>query len=213
MKHLGHTKNYRIIKKLSQRIIGNHMTISWIKLIIASCLSFSTFSSTNVYESIARINRAALPDEPEKKRDALNDLMSESKQFHEVVYDNLNEQLNPSPAQKRQTIFSFLSSYEKNHKLPTGTCLDQTTWRDLELLCGSSKTNPSLYLAQQLDRTTTGMGQAVLYRTLVQPRTNYQDLVNQQIIIKELVTNQKLFDELDTKIKEIAMHENAFILD
>ena len=187
------------------------MNISSVKFIVLSCLSFSTLTAETIYESIARINSSTLIQKQEQKRDALNDLMSRTKRFHEVVSDNLNEQLNPNPQTKRQAIFSLLSAYEKQHSLATtNTCMDQTTWHDLELLCGS-KEAPMLYLADKLDRTRTGMGQAVFYRKLVQPLTNYQELVNQQEIIKELVANQQLFDELDAALKELVTPENAFI--
>jgi len=178
--------------------------------ILVLFLFFAANATGGIYTAIARINSVATPPVLDKKCDALNALMSKSKQFHELVYDNLREQLEVSPYAKRMTIFSILGTYEELHPFPTNTCLDETTWRDLELLCGSAA-KPDFYVAQQIDRTITGMGQAVLYRKLVQPLTSYQELIDQQEVVKELVNNVSLSEKLESYLKELVVPENALV--
>lgn len=167
-------------------------------------------AADSIYAAIARVNRSVMSPVSGKKCDALNALMSKSKQFHELVYDNLREQLEPSPYAKRMNIFSILGTYEQHHPLQVNGCLDETSWRDLELLCGSAA-KPDFCVAQQIDRTITGMGQAVLYRKLVQPLMDYQALIDQQELVKELVNNKALSEELEYYLKELVVPENALV--
>ena len=179
--------------------------------LIAVILTTSLYS--NIYKEIARENLKSLTE-----IDLLNDseetlveaLINEDKSLYfQVLQDNFKSQLNPSAASKRRFVYSLLSEYE-DEIISEDVVLDKKSWQDLEILCGStSKT--SLYLASQVDRTSTEIGKAMLYKKIIQPTDNIEELNKTQEIVKELLSNEALFNSLDNTLRNIEKPENVFM--
>ena len=124
-------------------------------------------NASNLYKEIAEENLKSFKNELlAKKSDALNNLISAEKKFSEIVYEKLNELLNPTEKAKQESVFSLLSEYEEKHNLENSQILDKTTWQDLNLLCGPTS-DPTIYLARTLDRTSPGLGKILFYRKIL----------------------------------------------
>lgn len=162
----------------------------------------------NIYLDVAKENLKSLIEiKPETQApDEINALLNQEKVFYEILYDRIKEQLEPSELAKRNSVFNLLSQ----QSLKSTQVLDKKTWQDLELLNGP-KSDPTFYLASKIDRTYTQMGKATLYCKIANPLVDIQQLEKQQQIIKELVQNETLFEQLDTKLKELAVPENAML--
>lgn len=140
----------------------------------------------------------------------LNSLISDEKSFVEILEEKISLQLNLDPCSKRRAIFALLERYEEEHPIPPADVLEEGSWKDLELLCGP-KTSLATYVAAKVDRTVTEIGRAVLYRNIIQPKRSLEELGAQQNIIKKLVVDQALFDDLDRNLRKLAVPENVLL--
>ena len=70
-----------------------------------------------------------------------------------------------------------------------------------------------MYLAAEISngRTVTGVGAATILRMLVQPNADVQKLLIQQNVTKKLLTDENLFNQLDSKLKEMVIPENVLL--
>lgn len=140
----------------------------------------------------------------------LNSLISDEKSFVDMLEEKILLQLNLDPCSKRRAIFALLERYEEEHPFPNSDVLEEGTWKDLELLCGP-KNSPATYVAAKVDRTVTEIGRAVLYRNIIQPKRSLEELRAQQNIVKKLVADQALFDDLDRNLRKLAVPENVLL--
>ncbi|KKP35854.1 MAG: hypothetical protein UR26_C0002G0154 [candidate division TM6 bacterium GW2011_GWF2_32_72] len=175
-------------------------------------LTIASFSNANFYKIIAQENLKSLANIENDQKEGFCSFIEkiDNQSFGSVVKTKLEKQLNPNTHDKRRLIFSLLDEYEKNHETPTTSIIDIKTIQDLELLCGS-KSNPQFYLGSQIDRTITESGRIALYKRLIQPTSNTEELQSQQEIIKELVNNQELFNELNDTLKNLTIPENVVL--
>lgn len=167
----------------------------------------------NLYQAIAQENLKSMTDVDLTGTE--NGLRSSFKKLDDegwaaLVKGRFESQLNLKSDVRRRLIFTLLSKYEEANSMPQSSVIDYKTWQDLELLCGP-KSNAKVHLAAQLDRTVTEVGRATFYRKIVQPMIDRQHLENQQAIIKELITNQEFFNELDIQLKELVVPENLLL--
>lgn len=161
------------------------------------------------FKLIARENLKSLLFES-ASGSTIADFVNNDKDFIEVMKEDLQGQLAPKPLAKRTQIFDLLAGFEVKHPLQKTSVLDYKTMVDLELLSGP-KSNMAAYVAAALDRTVTEAGKAMLYYKLVTPTADIKVLQQQQAVIKELVENKPLFDELDAQCKQLTIPENAFL--
>ena len=166
----------------------------------------------NLFQIIAKENLKSLTTVGDQENDGLCSSISniEEQGFKKVFEAKFKSQLNLPVDVRRRLIFTLLSQYEDANPVLQTTVLDEKSWQDLELLCGP-KSLPSFYLASQIDRAVTEVGRANLYRKIVQPIVNQQQLENQQAVVRELVNNKALFNELNTKLSELVTPENMLL--
>lgn len=165
----------------------------------------------NLYQAIAKENLKSLSGVEEQAPCEMIDYSN----FSAADWDNLEKKefeklLHPEPAARRRSIFGLLTTFEESNPLPHTDVIDHITWLDLELLCGQ-KSNPNLYVAAQLDRTVTEAGKVTFYRKVVSPTNDVQALRNQQAITMHLLNNERLFNDLDTKLKALVESENLML--
>jgi DNA mismatch repair protein MutS len=185
-----------------------------VKKLLTTIIFISSLFQTcqpNLYQEIAQENLKSLTKiELEEKPDALSALITQEKEWYDVLQERLEEQLNPPVDSKRKAVFNLFSQYEKENPLEPSKILDLQTWQDLEILCGP-QSNPTLYLAAKVDRTVTEVGKATLFKKIVQPTADIQKLITQQKITHELLKNESLFNELNTKLEPLKTPESAIL--
>ncbi|MFA6527047.1 MAG: hypothetical protein WCT20_01345 [Candidatus Babeliales bacterium] len=197
--------------------IFNRIRVNILSLVLHSCLigllgaqdpaDGASVAKPNLYRAIAEENLKSISEVKKEKR---GDIDYDNFDFDAYLKEQFNKLLHPDPAVRRRSMFTLLSTFEENNQLPRTDVLDHVTWLDLELLCGQ-KSNPHLYLAAQLDRTVTEAGKVALYRKVVSPTSDVQQLRNQQAITIHLLSNEKLFNELDTTLKALVESENLML--
>ena len=74
---------------------------------------------------------------------------------------------------------------------------------DMELMCGGSKAELERHLFSKLDNTHTKFGKIQLQKKLVEPQTDSETLRKRQNIIRTLVEDEALFNQLDTSLAAI----------
>lgn len=164
-----------------------------------------------IYKKISKENLKSLDKEDvSSDTGTLNALINDEKDFIDVVREKVDAQFNLDPHTKRHAVFALLNKYEESHPLPILEVLEDGTWKDLEIICGP-KTKPDLYLASKIDRTVTEVGRAMLFRKIIQPTDNLDELVRQQKIVKTLVEDENLFNDLDVNLKKLAIPESVFL--
>ncbi|MCK4265108.1 hypothetical protein KAW80_01990 [Candidatus Babeliales bacterium] len=121
------------------------------------------------------------------------------------------KELNPDPFDKRQNVFQLFKSLEKrNIKFDFDSNItDFSTWKDLNLFCGEE--DKTAYVANKIDRTSSEIGRVTFLSMLASPVSNITKLKKRQAVVKELLSNKKLFDCLDEYLKKIKKAEALLI--
>lgn len=86
---------------------------------------------------------------------------------------------------------------------------------DLNLFTYPTKNNgtvQSATLFSKINRTQTVFGEVVLAHQVANPISDVNELRNRQPLIKRLVEDEKLFNELDREISKVKKHEDKIIL-
>ena len=176
---------------------------------VFSILLSSQAFAANVFDAIAQENLQAVPAAA-VVQDKPSETLGE-KQFFQEMQEKLTEQFFATDKRKKRAlVYRLFSEYEQAHPSKTPNVIDTTTWQDLEMLCGP-RSAPAMYSAASLDRTSTEAGRAVFYRRLIQPTDDVQLLRQRQDIVKELIKNEGLFEDLEAIIKPLAASENLLL--
>jgi hypothetical protein len=158
-------------------------------------------------ENIAAQNLQSLPRAADN---STADAIKDSYAFYNFLTETIT---NPQLHNKRKRAFKIIASAEKGNNAAwmNQSVLDKTTNQDLNLLYGS-KENPATHLASILSegRTHTELGKAYLCGLIARPTAYIQLLEARQQVIRTLVENEALFNELDALLKEMAVHESLF---
>ncbi len=163
-----------------------------------------------VFESIARENLKTLTGLTLDSKSLEDAVKRAQKKWHEMLIDTLKQQTNLNHKEKRHIIFMLFSQYEKQHPFVINTVLDQTSWQDLELLCGP-KSDVSHYVAAKIDRTKIESGKAIFFKKIIAPTTDKDILLGNQEIIRELCDNETLFEELEVEIEHLRKTEGVIL--
>lgn len=182
----------------------------WVGLLMScACLIISTplmaeekkDESKTIYKKILQQNIQAFEYEEEDW---------ESDRYYDFLKHCMDNAANLNDFRKRRAIFLMLDKKAKSQGWSESQVLnDPVTWKDLNLFCGTE--DLKLYLGDKIDRTQTILGKAMLFASLAQPTTDIQALERKQRIIKELISNKKLFDEVESILKEFKASENMFV--
>ena len=163
-----------------------------------------------VFESIARENLKTLTGLTLDSKSLEDTTKKALKKWHEMLIDNLKQQINLNHKEKRHIIFMLFSQYEKQHPFATNTVLDPTSWQDLELLCGP-KSDVSHYVAAKIDRTKMEAGKAIFFKKIIEPTCDKNVLLGNQEIIRELCENEELFNGLEVEIGRLQRAEGVIL--
>lgn len=87
--------------------------------------------------------------------------------------------------------------------------ISNVLWKDLELLCGEH--TPSSHLLSKISKTKTHCGTIMLAKRLVEPILDVEELISRQNITKEIIENEKIFDQLNSTIKEYSKIEDELL--
>jgi DNA mismatch repair protein MutS len=113
-----------------------------------------------------------------------------------------NSDINPLLERSlRSTIFSIFSS-DQNISQENSEISTELTWKDLEVFCGGALNNREKHLFAKLDKTETAFGRVVLTRMLSDQTTDIKTLEQRQSIVKELINDNELFQEIDSSLKK-----------
>ncbi|HSC24683.1 MAG TPA: hypothetical protein VLB80_00500 [Candidatus Babeliales bacterium] len=165
---------------------------------------------SSLYEKIAQENLNAVVELRDiMSSNTINALVSQEKQFYELIEESLAKSLNLPKKIKRSAIFKLLGECD-SRSLEDSNVLDELSWKNLEILCGP-KTNPSLCLAEKLDRASTEAGKAVLYRKIIQPLSSSDAIRAQQHTIKMLLSHESFFSSINIKLEDLGKTEDVIL--
>ena len=180
----------------------------------STCFFISVIMATgpahgHLYELIAQENLRSLPFEHSNGYYSSEDVID--KEYHELLPLELKKQLNPSPYVQRNAAFKFLSAYEEKNNLKINTnILDYISWQDLELLCGP-KSDPTHYLGNKLNRTSTELGRLLFLKKIVNPTSNIDEIKEQQTFVQTLLAHKEIMGDIDTTLAQCCKLENALL--
>jgi DNA mismatch repair protein MutS len=130
--------------------------------------------------------------------------------FYSFLMRAIKYQAHMHEFKKRRTSFLMLDRIAQNHELKENNVLsDITTWKDLNLFAGQK--DITQYLADKIDRTHTCFGKAQLYTMLSQPSTDFELLKQRQEIIKLMLDNPNLYNQLNDALQKLKETENLFL--
>lgn len=112
-------------------------------------------------------------------------------------------------AEKINLMFSILSKSSNASKSSNGI-LNKNVFKDLEMLCGHDS-DFKRNIFSKIDDTKTVAGLVQFQKMLCSPTTDVKVLVNRQNVIRALVNNTKLRENLEKRLKVIHDVENDLI--
>ncbi|MFC1894605.1 hypothetical protein ACFLYH_01510 [Candidatus Dependentiae bacterium] len=122
----------------------------------------------------------------------------------------LKHRLNPRPVDKRDLSFNFFKIIEKIEGHNKYIDLNEITiWKDLDLFCG--KSDKKKYVANSLNRTNTEIGTVSFYHLLSTPIYEVEKLIKRQEVLKNILNNKKLFDDMNHIFLNIEKPENILL--
>ena len=110
-------------------------------------------------------------------------------------------------AEKMRIIYDIFNSAENKQ---AQDLIDENVVNDLNLLCGD-KSNPESHVFSKVDRTQTAFGKVELQRMLAQPLSDIAALQQRQAVVQKLISDETLFNTLDTQLKTIKMAETDML--
>lgn len=116
-----------------------------------------------------------------------------------------------SSAQKISMMYRMLSDYYLDAFADEQSyTLNKSVYKDAELFCGTEEEAKS-HLFSKIDRTQTTAGKIALQKMLFTPSNNPAEIQRRQLIVKELVDNEALFNNVDAQLNQIKSVENGMI--
>jgi hypothetical protein len=107
---------------------------------------------------------------------------------------------------KQEVIYNLFASREGH----TPDCPSISTLaKDLELFVGQGA-NPHKHVLEKISHTRTTFGHAKLAHMLANPLTDINQLQKRQNLIKKLLDDQELFDQIEKLLQQIQQTENNF---
>jgi len=140
----------------------------------------------------------------------LTAFLNSDETFAQLLQKNYEEQLDPKKLDKRKQVFELLKSFETTHPFSQEIVLDFHSVADLELILGP-KSNPAHCVVANLDRSITEAGKGMFMYKVTRPTADLKALKKQQSVVRELCSNEKLFQELNTLTQALVLPENAFL--
>ncbi len=186
-----------LIKRVFQKMEGIKMMkrlltfTTLISLVLSQGLNAAYWVKPSVYLRIARayIDPADL------------DSKNKPTSFKEAIHPSMTD------AYKQATTLGLFASVDTSEEelVDDKKFIEPQAWQDLELL-------PSVFNA--VDRTATLFGKAELAKMLVDEKavSSIQELERRQQVVKKLVENEVLFNELDTVINNFKKSEESFLI-
>ena len=129
--------------------------------------------------------------------------------FHDYLLRCLDYQLHPQELKKRRIVFKLFDELAKDKTPEHNVLYDMISAQDLALLAGKGEGEP--YINEIIDRTSTQLGKVFLYGLLSSPTDNIDVLIKRQEIIKCLLADHDLHNQLNDVYSEIAVSENALL--
>lgn len=172
------------------------------KIILTTAIFFLTVSSEcTVYKQIMHQTLAATPWQEE-------DWPNEP--FYDYLMRSISYQENMQEFKKRRTVFLMFDRAAEKQSLHFSNSVlnDQTTWNDLNLLCGCP--DAAISLLSKIDRASTVFGKTML-SSLVLPTDDCDALRKRQCIVKKLIHNKALFEQLEAALEKIKNSENLLL--
>ena len=119
-----------------------------------------------------------------------------------------------SEHEKRHLVFEILSNEEAKHPITTANYLIDNalriTLKDLDVYYGSGE-NPRETLMSKINNTQTMFGDVQLAYLLAHPVVDNNLLQKRQALIKELVENEGLAEQLELLLQEVKRSESGFL--
>lgn len=179
---------------------------------IVISLSFQPLASKNCYHEIARLYLPSMATiSQEKEIDDLITSNEEDEKDEEKEQQNQNNPDDKEPTEKEQTelLFRILLQDEQQPKQRESIC-HTNLYNDLEIFCGNNFDYAERHLLSIIDNTQTIIGRIALAKMLYQPTTNISKLEKRQTVVKELVENKLLLEQLEEQLKIIKLAEKEF---
>lgn len=171
-----------------------------------------------IYTKLASLHLPSMAKQEMEERKIAEETADHNKQIREA---NQKKWFNKSvtnmqiaelgDAQAFRYVYSIFSKNES--PIIPANALKTTVHQDLEINCGNDKTAPQRNLLHKItdELTLTKCGAAEIRKMTDLPLTNTAELRNRQTIVKTLIQDEVLFNELDAALSKIKSSENEFL--
>jgi len=158
-----------------------------------------------IYQKLAQLHLPALVKQSTEEEKKESELIKENEKnaqgittLHKIQIPEVSE------VEKLKIIYRIFDEHTANQPLAAYTpILNENVISDLEMFCSGDKENLDRYVFKHIDYTTTMFGRVQLQKMLAQPTTNIDLLTHRQNIIKELINNPGLINDLIKHLEKI----------
>ena len=187
----------------------NFFSHSWnfIFLILVPLFCFS--SSIYVYSSHKTTFLQKLAQQ-NMKTVSWKEPREETQSLDEFIKNTLEAITNPSEQKKRRLAFEFYESLPEEYTEQDPSCLlSIKPWKELNLFKG--KNSSSDYFGAVVSRNKSELGRIALFQLLSHPVANIKRIDSRQSVIKLLIENKNLFEQLQKNLETFQEHEGVFL--
>ncbi len=160
------------------------------------------------YNELANLHLPSLVKQEMKEAEEaekINDLNKELKEGQGKDF----KQAGIGQVEALRLLYKMFASQEDPGKSAITNVLNENTLNDLNAFCGD-KSSLQDHLFSKLNYTQTKIGKIQLQKMLFYPTTNISDLKQRQEIVRKLILDKNLFNDLDGYLKKIKKAESEF---
>ncbi len=164
----------------------------------------------NPYNTLMSLHMPSLAQKSTEEDKEEKKIAAENEELKKNIFKISGLKIPPvRQVEKMRIGYNLFAHYYASNPTNNANVINTNTLNDLELLCGYTG-NLDKHVFLHLDQASTVAGKIQLQKMLLEPLSNIDQLNNRQTVIKTLVTNEALLNELTAELKKIGAAEHEF---
>ncbi len=181
-------------------------------LLIAALMQSTQATPKNVYDKLASLHLPSLAIELHAEQKKLTEIQDENKKIEKQQSPSKWNTIKTQellPGEALQIAYNVLqTTNQEANTTPDADAhktnqLKHRVCKDLTMFYSGDSDNPKNHLFNHLDYTETIVGKIILQKMLYEPTTDVSILQKRQQIIRALLTDETLFNEINEHVKTI----------
>lgn len=200
-----------VLRRYKQKIAVVFSILLFLNLILPSIALASNAEiqhEAEHYNELANLHLPSLVKQEMKEAEAIEKINELNKELKEGQGKDF-KLAGIGSVETLRLLYKMFASQKDPGKNANANVINANTLNDLNAFCGD-KSSLQDHLFSKLNYTQTKIGKIQLQKMISQPTTDISDLKQRQEIVRKLILDTKLFNDLDEYLKKIKKVESEF---